>query len=75
MSTQRDKEEFVVTRKELRTLLFWASVGVRESKGGSYQHDIESVIVEWVTKLNLKIPYHLPYPEFGKAAKNRKERP
>ena len=64
MGNKRDKQEFVITRKELRQLLFWASIGVCKSSGGSYGHTIEGTICEWSTTLGLNIPYHVKYPEF-----------
>ena len=33
-----------VAWEDLRALLFWAGVGVSDSKGGSYQKDIEEII-------------------------------
>ena len=64
MSNKRDKEEFVITRKDLRQLLFWASIGVSGSKGGSYAGTIVMTIATWADALRLSIPYHIPYPEW-----------
>ena len=38
----RDTEDTVpVTRHDLRALLHWATVGVSQSNGGSYENDVE----------------------------------
>ena len=66
MSTKRDKEEFAITRKELRALLFWASIGVCRSRGGSYSDIIQLTIAQWTEALNLNSPYHIPYPIWRK---------
>ena len=60
----RSREIIPMTRMELRPLVFWAAVGVRYSKGGSYEDQIEAAIVEAATKLNWT-SYQFPYPEFG----------
>lgn len=35
-----------VTKNELNQLLFWAAVGVKNSKGGAYQDVVETTISE-----------------------------
>lgn len=38
------REEMDISAHDLRALLFWASIGVRDHVGGSYQQSIERII-------------------------------
>ena len=67
---QHDLEPIHMTRADLRPLVFWAAVGVRYSKGGSYGDIVEEAILRAAEKLNWTL-YQFPYPEFG--AQTRKK--
>ena len=43
-----------VVLEDLRALLFWAGVGVSESKGGTYQKDIEEIIRSYAEYIGFK---------------------
>ena len=49
----RDKNTEVVV-EDLRALLFWASVGVKNSRGGSYASEIENIIESYCAYLGIK---------------------
>ena len=69
----RNREPIPMTREELRPLVFWAAVGVRLSRGGSYDDVAEVAILEAAEKLNWTL-YQFQYPEFG-ASLMRKDKP
>jgi hypothetical protein len=45
-----------VVTDDLKALLFWASVGVRQSKGGAYEAHIENIIESYAKHLKLQLP-------------------
>ena len=46
----------VVAKDDLRALLFWANVGVRQSKGGAYEEEIVEIIPSYAEHLGLALP-------------------
>lgn len=51
----RNDENVEVVRGDLRALLFWASIGVRESCSGSYRGIIEEVIRSYAEYLKFQL--------------------
>ena len=51
-----------MTKKEIRMLLFWATVGIARSKGGMYEKIIPAMIRYFAKKLNITLPYK---PQFN----------
>lgn len=52
-----------IVTSDLRALLHWASVGVHQSKGGSYQHEIETIINSYAKHLKFQLPYQPKFQE------------
>jgi len=48
---------------DLRTLLFWASVGVHLSRGGYRQEEIPQTLENYAALISFELPYK---PEFQK---------
>jgi hypothetical protein len=45
-----------VVREDLKALLFWAHVGVRQSKGGAYEEEIVHIINSYAENVKLQLP-------------------
>jgi hypothetical protein len=45
-----------VVTDDLRALLFWANVGVRQSKGGAYEDDIANIIESYAKHIRMQLP-------------------
>lgn len=52
--SERDNGLVEVVKEDLRALLFWANVGVRKSKAGSYR-DIEEIIKSYSQYIKYQI--------------------
>jgi len=50
-----------IVTSDLRALLFWASIGIAKSQGGSYQ-EICNILAQYSEDIGFKLPYK---PEFG----------
>jgi len=50
------KGEVIVTKDDLRALLFWANIGVCQSKGGAYEDDILEIIPSYAEHIKLQLP-------------------
>lgn len=46
--------DVLVITTDLKALLFWASVGVSKSRGGSYEEDIENIIESYSDYLGIR---------------------
>lgn len=53
-SNSESKITTEVVTGDLRALLHWATVGVEQSVGGSYQHDIEHILESYSAHLGIK---------------------
>ena len=47
-------ENVPITQSELRQLVFWANIGVKQSRGGQYQRTIKATIKEYAKKVGFK---------------------
>lgn len=56
----KNKEQVEISSKDLKALLFWATVGVSKSHGGSYEDEVENIIQSYADYLGFK--YQLPNP-------------
>lgn len=56
-------EETVIKIDDLRTLLFWATVGVHVSRGGYQQEEVIDTLVNYAALIGFDLPYK---PEFQK---------
>lgn len=62
-----------LTKQEIRQLLWWATIGIARSKGGSYDTTAPVLIKELAKELKILLPYK---PEFNTMIKKyyRKKR-
>ncbi len=51
-----------MTKKEIKVLCFWATIGIARSKGGSYAEIAPQMISYFAKELKFKLPYK---PEFN----------
>lgn len=58
-----------MTKKEIRTLCWWACVGIARSKGGTYEKIAPKMIKYFAEKLKFRLPYK---PEFNTKIKQYK---
>jgi len=44
-----------MTKKEMKVLLFWANVGIKKAKGGSYYSLARKMVDYFITNLKIKL--------------------
>jgi hypothetical protein len=45
-----------IVTSDLRALLFWANVGVRQSRGGAYEEEILEIIPSYAEHIKFNLP-------------------
>ena len=53
-----------VVDSDLRALLFWACIGMSQSRGGAYGNELEHIINNYADHLKFQLPYE---PKFNSA--------
>ena len=51
---RRNKEIVEVVNSDLRALLFWAAIGMRNSRGGMYEADLQDIIENYAEHIGFK---------------------
>jgi hypothetical protein len=64
-------DETVIVIDDLRTLLFWASVGVHLSRGGHREEDVPQTLLNYAALIGFELPYK---PEFQEVKGQTNER-
>lgn len=57
-----------VVTSDLRALLFWAAIGMENSRGGSYESDLEDILSSYAEYIGLKFDRR---PQWGARLSNR----